>query len=309
MGIDVYIISIYGGLGQGLLYALVAIGIFLTFRMMKFPDLTCEGSFALGGAITMTLLFGGTNPILALIVAPICGGVAGFITGIIHTKLKIDGIVVGLLVTMALYSINIFIMGSSNITAPIQSFIFTPVRLFLAEMVGMEPYIAMLTSYVLIGLLFAALIITALHFLFKTSFGLSIRSTGSNEIMSRANGINTDTSKIVTLVISNALIAFAGALIAQQQSGASVTSGSGILIIGLASLVLGEVFTPKSANILVRLLCITAGSTIYFCTISLVIVSGLMTPDSTKLLTAIITLIALCAPKFKNLKRRHNDRT
>ncbi|MCL2370277.1 MAG: ABC transporter permease [Firmicutes bacterium] len=301
--------SIYGGLGQGLLYALVAIGIFLTFRVMKHPDLTCEGSFAFGGALAMTLIFNGVPAILAMLVAMFGGAAAGFLTGIIHTKLKIDGIVVGLLMTMALFSINIFVMGSSSISAPMENFIFTPIRQLFSNVFGMEPFYAHLTSHIFMGLIVVGLIITGLYFLYKTSFGLSIRATGSNELMSRANGVNTDITKITALVLSNAIIALAGALIVQHQSVADVRSGAGVLVIGLAALVIGEVIMPKNANFLVKFLCITAGSIIYFVITSLIIVSGLMSADATMLLTAVITLAALCAPKLKGLYRSRRKKS
>ena len=131
--------------------------------------------------------------------------------------------------------------------------------------------------------------------------GLAIRATGENELMSRANGINTDLTKIVLLAISNAIVALSGALVAQQQSGASVTLGNGVLLIGFAALVLGEVFTPKRANILVKLLFVVLGSILYYCIVSFVIISRIMSSDSTKLLTAVIVLVALCIPKLKHL--------
>ncbi|MCL2846741.1 MAG: ABC transporter permease [Firmicutes bacterium] len=310
MSIDVFLTSIYGALGQGLLHALVAIGIFLNLRVMRKPDLTVEGSFAFGGAIAMTMLAGGSHFAVVLMIAPLGGAAAGMVTGLIHTKLKIDGIISGLLVTMALFSINLFVMGSSNISAPLDTFVNTPIRLWLVGL-GMQPFNALLTSYIIVGVIVVALVITALYFLFRTEFGLSIRATGSNEYMARSNGINTDSRKIFVLVLSNAIIALSGALVVQQQSGASVHSGAGILVIGLAALVIGEVITPKKANMLIKLLFVVAGAFIYFSIISVVIISGLMSTDATRLLAAALTLIALCIPKIKQLwkDRRAYGRT
>jgi len=286
----------YIGLGQGLLYALVAIGIFLTFRVMKYPDLTCEGSFAFGGALGMTLIVHGVPSIPAIIIAMIGGGVAGFLTGIIHTKLKINGIVVGILMTMALFSINLFVMQSPNISTGRENFIFYPIRqLFI--LMGMNPQYAQLTAFVFVGAVIVALIIVGLHFLYKTAFGLSIRATGSNENMSRANGINTDTAKIFALVISNAIIALAGALIAQHQSGADVRLGANALIMGLAGLVIGEVIAPKKSGLWIKFICVTAGSVIYFCIRSLILITGIAT-EAFNIVTAVITLAALCVPKL-----------
>jgi len=175
----------------------------------------------------------------------------------------------------------------------------------------MAPFISVLFSVIIVGAIILAIVIGALHILFKTSFGLSIRATGSNEYMARSNGINTDSRKIFMLVLSNAIIALAGALVVQQRGGASVNEGIGVLVIGLAALVIGEVMTPKRASILVRLLFIALGSFIYFSVISLVIISELMSTDATRLLTALFALVALCIPKLREIrfKRRANGRT
>ena len=300
MGFEIFLTSLYGSLGQGLLYALVAIGVFMSLRIMKRPDLTVEGTFAFGCVIAMTLLNRGFHVMVALIAAPVGGSIAGLATALIHTKLKIDGIISGLLVTLALFSINLYIMGGNTISAPLESFIFAPVRGLLVEM-GFQNFNALLWSYIIIGAITLTLIIAILYFLYSTAFGLSIRATGDNEYMAASNGINADSRKISSLVISNAITGLAGALVAQQQSGATVTSGVGVLIIGLASLVIGEVITPKNASILTRLLFISLGSLIYFGCISLVIVSGLLSPDWTRLLTAVFALIALCVPKLREL--------
>ena len=298
MGIDMFLTSMYGSLGQGLLYALVAIGVFLSLRIMKKPDLTVEGTFAFGSVIAMTMLNGGAHYMATLIVAPIGGAAAGLATALIHTKLKIDGIISGLLVTMALFSMNLFIMGGSTISAPLDSFIFAPARGWLVEL-GVQPFDALLWSYIIVGAITLVVVIAILFFLYSTLFGLSIRATGDNERMACAIGVNTDSRKIFSLVISNAITGLAGALVAQQQSGANVNSGVGVLIIGLASLVIGEVITPRNAGMLVRLLFIVLGAFIYFSCISLVIVSGLLSPDWTRLLTAVFALSALCIPKLR----------
>jgi len=305
MTVDMFLTSIYGSLGQGLLYAPVAIGIFMSLRIMKKPDLTVEGTFAFGAAIAMTMLHGGAHFWTTLIVAPIGGAVAGLTTALIHTKLKIDGIISGLLVTMALFSINLFVMGGSTISAPLDSFIFAPIRGHLVAL-GLQPFDALLWSYVLVGAITLMVVISVLFFLYSTAFGLSIRATGDNERMACSNGVNTDSRKISSLVISNAITGLAGALVAQQQSGANVNTGTGVLVIGLASLVIGEIITPKNGSMLTRLLFISLGSFIYFSCISLVIVSGLLSPDWTRLLTAVFALGALCIPKLRQMysKRR-----
>ena len=300
MTFDIFLTSIYGSLGQGLLYAPVAIGVFMSLRIMKRPDLTVEGTFAFGAVIAMTLLHGGAHFMTALLIAPLGGALAGLATSLIHTKLKIDGIISGLLVTMALFSINLFVMGGSIISAPLDSFIFAPIRERIMTF-GMQPFDALLWSYIIVGAITLITVIAVLFFLYSTAFGLSIRATGDNEYMARSNGINTDSRKISSLVISNAITGLAGALVAQQQSGANVNTGTGVLVIGLASLVIGEIITPKSGSMLTRLVFISLGSFIYFTCISLVIVSGLLSPDWTRLLTALFALGALCIPKLRQI--------
>ena len=300
MTFDIFLTSLYGSLGQGLLYAPVAIGVFMSLRIMKRPDLTVEGTFAFGAVIAMTMLHGGAHFMTTLIVAPMGGALAGLATSLIHTKLKIDGIISGLLVTMALFSVNLFVMGGSTISAPLDRFIFAPIREQIIAW-GIAPFVALLWSYIIVGAITLIVVIAALFFLYSTAFGLSIRATGDNEYMARSNGINTDSRKISSLVISNAITGLAGALVAQQQSGANVNTGTGVLVIGLASLVIGEIITPKSASILTRLLFITFGSMVYFICISLVIVSGLLSPDWTRLLTAVFALSALCIPKIRQI--------
>ena len=300
MTANMFLTTIYGSLGQGLLYAPVAIGVFLSLRIMKKPDLTIEGTFAFGAVIAMTMLYGGAHFMATLLVAPIGGAVAGLTTALIHTKLKIDGIISGLLVTLALFSINLFIMGGSTISAPLDSFIFTPIRERLVAF-GMPPFNSLLWSYIIIGIIILVVVIIILFFLYSTAFGLSIRATGDNEHMACAHGVDTDSRKISALIISNAIIGLSGALVAQQQSGANVNTGTGVLIIGLASLVIGEIITPKNGGMLTRFLFIALGAIIYFSCISLVIVSGLLSPDWTRLLTALFALTALCVPKLRQV--------
>ena len=298
MTLSMFLTSMYGSLGQGLLYAPVVIGVFMSLRVMKRPDLTVEGTFAFGAAIAMTMLHNGHGFMLAIIVAAIGGSIAGLTTALIHTKLKVDGIISGLLVTLALFSVNLFVMGGSTISAPLDRFIFAPVRLWLLSF-GMPPFNALLWSYIIIGAIVLVIVIIVIYLLYSTSYGLSIRATGDNERMACAIGVDIDSRKIFSLVVSNAITGLSGALVAQQQSGANVNSGTGVLVIGLASLVIGEIVTPKNAKILTQLLLISLGSFIYFTCITLVIVSGLLSADWTRMLTAVFALFALCIPKLR----------
>jgi len=300
MNFGIFLTSMYSSLGQGLLHAPAAIGVYMSLRVMKKPDLTVEGSFAFGAVIAMTMLHNGAHFMLALIAAPIGGAAAGLATALINTKLKVDGIISGLLVTLALFSVNLLVMGRNNISAPSYRFIFAPARDMLVAF-GMRSFDALLWSYIIIGAITLVVVIAVLVLLYKTLFGLSIRATGDNERMACSIGINTDGRKICSLVISNALIGIAGALVSQQQSGAEVTMGAGVLIIGLAALVIGEVITPKNANILTRLLFIVLGAFVYFSIVSLIIASGLLHPNWTRLLQAALALLALCVPKLRGL--------
>ena len=300
MTISMFLTTLYGSLGQGLLYAPVAIGVYLSLRIMKKPDLTIEGTFAFGAVIAMTMLHGGAHFMTTLIVAPIGGAIAGLTTGLIRTKLKIDGIISGLLVTMALFSINLFVMGASTISAPLDTFIFAPVREQMVAL-GLQPFNALLWSYIIVGALTLVVVIAFLYFLYSTAFGLSIRATGDNERMACSNGVDTDSRKIAAHVIANAIIGLSGALVSQQQSGANVNTGTGVLIIGLASLVIGEIITPKNVSMLTRFIFIALGTFIYFTCIAMVIATGILSPDWTRLLTALLALLALCIPKLRQL--------
>jgi putative ABC transport system permease protein len=297
---DVLFTSLLNSMGQGLLYAPVVIGVFMSLRIMKKPDLTVEGTFAFGAVIAMTMLHNGAHFLTTLVVSSLGGALAGLTTALIHTKLKIDGIISGLLVTMALFSVNLFVMGGNIISAPLDTFIFEPIRHFLRER-GVQPFHSLLWSYIIVGFIVLAVVICALYFLYSTLLGLSIRATGDNERMACSIGLSTDKLKITSLVISNAITGLAGGLVAQQQSGANVNSGTGVLIIGLASLVIGEIITPKNASILMKLIFIAVGSFVYFTCITLVIVSGLLSPDWTRLLTAVFALFALCVPKLREM--------
>ena len=305
MSLDFFLTSLYGSLGQGLLYAPVVIGVFMSLRVMKKPDLTVEGTFGFGAVIAMTMLHNGAHFMTVLIVASIGGGIAGLTTALIHTKLKVDGIISGLLVTIALFSVNLFIMGGSTISAPLYRFIFAPVRERLL-VYNIQSFNALQWSYIIVGAMVLVVVIAIVYILYSTSYGLSIRATGDNERMACSIGVDTDSRKIFSLVVSNSITGLSGALVAQQQFGANVNTGTGVLIIGLASLVIGEIITPKNASILTRLLFITLGSFIYFSCITLVVASRLLSPDWTRLLTALLALGALCVPRLREsiLKKR-----
>jgi len=303
-----FLTSLYGSLAQGLLHAPVVIGVFMSLRIMKRPDLTVEGSFGFGAVLAMTMLNVGVHFLPAIFIAAVGGSVAGLCTSLIHTKLKVDSIISGLLVTMALFSINLFVMGGSTISAPYYTFIFEPVKVQLLAL-GVQSFDALQISYIIVGIITLAVVITFLFLLYKTLFGLSIRATGDNERMACAIGIDIDSRKIFSLVLSNAFTGLAGALVAQQQNGANVNTGTGVLIIGLASLVIGEIITPKKADMLIRFLFIALGSFVYFSCITLVIATGPLGPAWNRLFTASLALLALCMPKLRAIRFKKRTET
>lgn len=297
------LMAIFGAASQGLTWAVLALGVFITFRILDFPDMSCEGSFALGGSISAVLMVKlGWNPFLTLIVAVLAGMAAGMITGFLNTKLKIPAILAGILTMVGLYSINLRIMGQANTSLIGQSTIITMIKEQLPEASSLGIRDGILQTLVTagVGLLFTLIIIGFLYWFFGTEIGCCIRATGNNPAMVRAQGVNTDKMKIFGLVISNGLIALAGALVTQSQGYADVGMGVGAIVIGLASIVIGEVLL-KLKNFAGKLLALAIGSVLYRCIIALVLQLGLDTNDL-KLLTAIVVAVALSVPMFRKNK-------
>ncbi|MEG2483024.1 MAG: ABC transporter permease [Lachnospiraceae bacterium] len=277
-------------ISQGILWGVMTLGIYITFKILDIPDMTCDGSFALGGCVSATLILKGMNPFLTLIISIIAGMIAGSITGLLHTKLKIPAILAGILSMIALYSINIRIMGGPNNSLLGMNTIFTKI----IDSVGTSQAVTML----IIGLILTVLVIFILYWFFGTEIGSAIRATGNNPYMVRAQGTNTDTTIIIGLVISNGLISLSGALVGQSQGYSDVKMGTGAIVIGLASIVIGEVIFGKRFNFAYILLSVVLGSVIYRMIIALVLYLGLSTDDM-KLITAIIVAIALGIPTLK----------
>ncbi len=283
--------TLFGGFNQGLIWGLFALGVYISFRILDFPDLTVEGSITLGASImTVFIVHTEISLILACIIASFVGAIAGFITGLLNTKLKIPPILSGILVMIGLYSINIRIMQGPNLSILRLGSLIT----FFTNR-GVEYNLATF----IVGIIFVTVTVGVLYWFFGTEIGCAIRATGDNENMCRAQGINTDNTKIIALMISNALVALSGALIAQQQSYSNVTMGSGSIVIGLASVVIGEAFTGQKFPFWLKLSFIVLGSVVYRLIISLVIYFNFMDPSDLKLLTAIIVVIALSVPNLK----------
>lgn len=291
------LLAIQGAASQGVLWGIMALGLYITFKVLDFADLTVDGSFALGGAVSAVLLVNGWNPFLSLLIAFLAGGISGVVTGLLHTKLEIPGILAGILTMIALYSINIRIMGQAN----------TPLLGVDTIMVKLEILLGIdrTMSSLIVGIVFSVVIIMILYWFFGTELGSVIRATGNNERMVRAQGVNTDNMKIIGLMLSNALVALSGAMVAQSQGYGDVGMGTGTIVIGLASIIIGEVIFGARFSFWYRLMSVVFGSIIYRIIIAVVLQLGLKSTDL-KLLTAIIVALALALPvvksKFKQTK-------
>lgn len=293
-----------GALSQGLFWAILAIGVYIAFRILDFADLTSEGSFALGGSVSATMIVAlGWNPFLSLFIAIIAGMLSGVVTGLLHTKLKIPAILSGILSMIALYSINLRIMGQANTPLLGQGTIISEIKGLLpaAEELGIKDSMLQTLVSIGVGLFFSLMVIAFLYWFFGTEVGCAIRATGNNEAMVRAQGANTDLMKIVGLAIGNGLIALSGGLVAQSQGYADVGMGVGAIVTGLASIVIGEVVFHRRRSFAHKLLAIVIGSVIYRIIIAIVLQFGLNNNDL-KLLTAVLVAVALSVPVLKKQK-------
>jgi len=301
--------AIFGSIESGIIYAIMALGVYLSFRILDFPDLTVDGSFVTGAATAATLIVAGVNPFFATIAALIVGFIAGAITGLLHTVGKINPLLSGILMMIALYSINLRIMGRSNVPLLNEETIMTKVRDFWSSL-GID---SMLNNMLLAmgfegtlprtwGILIVMLIITILFKLFtdwllQTEIGLAIRATGDNKRMIRSFSANTSWFIILGLGLSNAMVAFSGALIAQYGSFADIGMGIGMIIIGLASVIIGEaIFGTKT---LARAtLAVIGGAIIYRIVVSLALRVQFLETGDVKLITASIVILALILPQI-----------
>ena len=293
-------ISIMTALNQGLMWGVLAIGVFISFKVLDFADMTCEGSFALGGAITAVVLQKGMHPLLAVLFVLLGGAAAGLITGLLHTKLKIPPILSGILTMTALYSINLRIMDDRASVTMLNSKTLTSGLTEALVKSGLEYKYGVQVSNMIIAIIFVAVVIGFIYWFFGTEFGCSIRATGMNPKMCRAQGINTNTTIIVGLMISNALIALAGCLISQMQFNATVSMGTGAIVIGLASIIIGEALTGKKFSFWAKLMMLAVGSIIYRLVITFILMIPGFNTNDLKLLTAIIVAVALSIPAIKN---------
>lgn len=303
MDISSFFFAILGATGQGLLWAVLALGIYITFKILNIADMTCDGSFALGGCISVTLIVSGLNPFLSLLISILAGMLAGTVTGLLHTKLKIPAILAGILSMISLYSINLRILGQPNESLLKTDTIITLIKKVIpASIMENIKYSTLNTIIVIgVGITFGIILCIVLYWFFGTEAGSALRATGNNEDMIRALGQNTDRMKILGLVISNGLIALSGGLVAQSQGYADVVMGQGAIVIGLASIVIGDVFFGRSISFVSKLISVIVGSVIYRVIIAIVLQLGLNNNDQ-KLFTAIIVAIALAVPTIKKSK-------
>lgn len=272
-----------GSVAQGVLMGIMAIGVYITYKVLDFADLTVDGSLCTGGAVAVMLIMKGINPYVALLAAFISGVLAGFLTGLFHTLLGIPGILAGILSQLGLYSINMRIMGKSNQAVSVDKY----------DLVVSLRYI---TPAIVAGLIFVLAVIAVLYWFLGTEIGSAVRATGCNENMARAQGINTNASKLIGLALSNGLVALSGALYAQYNGNADINMGRGAIVIGLASVIIGEVLFGKIfRNFALRLFSVVIGCVIYFAVIALVLQLGLSTTDL-KLFSALIVAVFLAIP-------------
>lgn len=288
--------SMFGALEIGLIFSLVALGVFISFRLLRFPDLTVDGSFPLGGAVGALCISSGMDPFLATALAALAGACAGILTAILNVHLKIMDLLASILMMIALYSINLRIMGKPNIPLIMEPTIFS-----ILEPSWLVDYIAR-PAILIIVVLFAKL---ALDAYFSTQQGLAIRATGSNPRMARAQGINTGAMIILGMAISNGLVGLAGALFAQSQGGADISMGIGTIVIGLAAVIVGESILP-SRKLFLLTLAVILGAIVYRFFIALALNSdfiGLQAQDL-NLVTALLVTFALVIPLLKQRMSR-----
>ncbi|WP_419876326.1 ABC transporter permease [Candidatus Pristimantibacillus sp. PTI5] len=276
-----------GAVESGLLYALMALGVYITFRILDFPDLTVDGSFTTGAAIGTVLTVNGTAPWLAVLCAFIGGALAGICTGLLHTKGKVNGLLSGIIMMIALYSINLRIMGKPNLSLRGHENLFENVPTFTVMIV------------------FVVIVKVVLDLFFRTDIGLSLRATGDNSRMIRSFGANTDITTIFGIALSNALVATSGALVAQYQKYADNSMGIGMIVIGLASVIIGEaIFGAKT--IFRATLAVVLGSIIYRIIYAFALRVEWLEASDMKLITAIIIIFALVVPSARRVWKQKN---
>ena len=289
-----FLASLPGACAQGIIWGIMAVGVYLTFKVLDLADLTVDGSFGTGGAVLVVCTIAGMNIWLAMLLAFLAGCIAGLVTGILHTKFGIPAILAGILTQLALYSVNLRIMsGRANVALNIDEY-------------GILVSLRYIPKSILVGGAFALVIIGLLYWFFGTELGAGVRATGCNEAMARANGIHTGFNKVLGLVLSNGIVALSGGLLAQYQGFADINMGRGAIVIGLAAVIIGDVIFGKLfKNFALRLLAAVLGGVIYYIVIQLVLQMGLNANDL-KLFSALVVALFLGVPYWKGqLSAKH----
>ena len=294
--------AMLGAVSQGILWGIMVLGVFITYKLLDIPDLTVDGSFATGGAVCAVLVVAGVNPALAIVAAMAAGAVAGAVTGFLTTVFEIPAILSGILTQISLWSINLRIMGKSNTPLLTSDTVFSQ----LGNATGLTSNVCAIIA----GLIVAVVIVAGLYWFFGTEIGSALRATGNNEAMIRALGVNTNRTKMLALILSNALVGLSGGLICEQQKYADIGMGTGAIVIGLAAIVIGEVLGRLLPGGLskfgARLVSAVAGSVVYFLIRAIVLQMG-MDANDMKLLSAIIVALALCVPVvWERIQRRRS---
>ena len=281
--------ALLDAVGQGVLWGIMVLGVYITYKLLDIADLTVDGSFALGGCVCAMLIVNrGMDPVAALALATLAGMAAGFVTGILHTVFEIPSILAGILTQISLWSINLWIMGNKS-NLPLLK-----VDSMVTQLSGATGLNQAQSSQV-IGIIAAVIVVAVLYWFFGTEIGSALRATGNNEDMIRALGVNTSVTKLLALMISNGLVGMSGALVCQSQKYADIQMGTGAIVIGLAAIVIGEVIFGWFRNFACKLAAAVIGSVIYFVIRAVVLQLGL-NPNYMKLLSAIIVALALCIP-------------
>lgn len=293
-----FVNSLPGACGQGLAWGLMAIGVYLTYKILDVADLTVDGSLATGGAVCGVLIVMGVNPWVAMLAAILAGMLAGLVTGLLHTACGIPAILSGILTQLALYSLNLRIMAIGDTAKTKATLALSVDRNPLLVSSRFVRELSLRNPILLLAIIVAAAI-GLLYWFFGTELGCSIRATGANQNMSRAQGINTDKNKVLGLVVSNGMVAMSGALLAQYSGSVTIDMGRGAIVIGLAAVIIGEVLLDKVfRNFALKLLASVIGAIIYYAVITLVLRLGLESTDL-KLLTALVVAVFLTVPYWK----------
>ncbi|MBU8877397.1 ABC transporter permease [Bacillus sp. FJAT-29790] len=303
--------AIFGSIEAGAIYALMALGVYLSFRILDFPDLTVDGSFVTGASVAAVLIVGGANPFLATIAAMLAGFAAGCVTGLLHTKGKINPLLSGILMMIALYSINLRIMGKSNVPLLAEETVITKLTAFwqglgLDQVLSATGFVPKTWGILILMLILALVVKVMIDLFLKTDIGLALRATGNNETMIRSFSADTDLLKIIGLGLANGLVALSGALVAQYNGFSDVGMGIGMIVIGLASVIIGEaVFGAKT--IVRATLAVVGGAILYRIIVTLALRVEFLETGDMKLITAVIVICALVLPKMIE-KQRENQR-